>query len=263
MSFGREDPIARQPRAFEGHVILVTGASGGIGGAIAREFAAAGAAVGVHYHSDAAGATACVDAIRDSGELAIAFKADLTDGRHCEDLVSAVSDQLGPLDVLINNAAIQPTQSLADMTAQEWRQMLDVNTTSAFSCTSAAVRVMTGRGGTIVHIASIEGTHPALDHAHYAASKAALIAHARSAALEYGPANIRVNAVSPGLIYRPGLEEDWPDGVRRYKQKAPLRSLGSPKDVARACLFLASPDATWITGHNLVVDGGMSCAPLY
>ena len=217
----------------------------------------------VHYLSHETAARACVEAIRGSEGRAVAFKADLTNEGECDDLVASVSERFGALDILINNAAVQPTKALPDMTAREWREMLDVNTTSAFLCTRAVARVMAGRGGAIVHIASIEGTHPAQDHAHYAASKAALIAHARSAALEYGPANIRVNAVSPGLIDRPGLLSDWPDGVRRYKVKAPLRDIGRPDDVARACLFLASPDARWITGHNLVVDGGMSCAPLY
>jgi 3-oxoacyl-[acyl-carrier protein] reductase len=230
---------------------------------IALEFALAGAAVAVHYRSNETAAGVCVEAIRGSGGNAISFKADLRNEGECENLVASVLGQFGALDVLINNAAIQPTQPLKDMSVGEWREVIDVNTTSAVSCTRAAARGMAGRGGAIVHIASIEGTHPALDRAHYAASKAALIAHARSAAVEYGPANIRVNAVSPGLIDRPGLLSDWPDGVRRYRLKAPLRDIGQPEDVARACLFLASPDARWITGQNLLVDGGMSCAPLY
>jgi NAD(P)-dependent dehydrogenase (short-subunit alcohol dehydrogenase family) len=118
-------------------------------------------------------------------------------------------------------------------------------------------------GGSIIHIASIEGSQPAYGHAHYAASKAAIIMHARAAAIEYGPLGIRVNTVSPGLIARPGLEQDWPEGVGRWLAAAPLGRLGTGMDVANACLFLASPLASWITGHNLVVDGGMSAHPTW
>lgn len=116
--------------------------------------------------------------------------------------------------------------------------------------------------GSITHIASIEATHPAL-HAHYSASKAAVVAHARSAALEYGPYGIRVNTVSPGLIDRAGLAEAWPDGVRRWQQAVPTGRLGRPEDVGDACVFLASPMASWITGHDLVVDGGVSARPTW
>lgn len=118
-------------------------------------------------------------------------------------------------------------------------------------------------GGSIVHIASIEGSRPAVGHAHYSASKAGLIMFARSAALEYGARGIRVNTVSPGLIDRPGLDRDWPEGVARWHAAAPLRRLGCPEDIGDACVFLASPSASWITGHDLVVDGGVSAHPTW
>ena len=253
----------RDSLPFAGKVVLVTGASGLIGRAIAEEFAAAGASVAVHYLSNRALAEDAVTVLRQRGGRAIAYRADLTDDVQVERVVSEVSSQLGPMDVLVNNAAMQPVRMLPEMSSDEWRIMLEANTTTAFNCTQAAASTMRDRGGSIIHIASIEGVHPAWGHAHYSASKAALIAHARSAALEYGSLNIRVNSVSPGLVDRPGLEADWPDGVKRYRGRAPLQRLGRPVDVAKACLFLASSDASWITGHNLVVDGGMSCAPLY
>jgi 3-oxoacyl-[acyl-carrier protein] reductase len=115
--------------------------------------------------------------------------------------------------------------------------------------------------GSVVHIASIEGTTPAPAHGHYAVTKAAVLMHARAAAQEYGPLGVRVNTVSPGLIDRPGLAADWPEGVERWHRAAPLGRLGSPTDVANACLFLCSPLASWVTGIDLTVDGGVSTHP--
>ncbi|WP_240659874.1 SDR family oxidoreductase [Streptomyces sp. WAC 01529] len=120
-----------------------------------------------------------------------------------------------------------------------------------------------GGGGSITQIASIEGSRPGPGHAHYSASKAALMMFARSAALEYGAWGIRVNSVSPGLIDRPGLAEEWPEGVERWGRAAPLGRLGRPEDVGSACVFLASDAASWITGVDLVVDGGVGVAPVW
>jgi NAD(P)-dependent dehydrogenase (short-subunit alcohol dehydrogenase family) len=113
-------------------------------------------------------------------------------------------------------------------------------------------------GGAIVNIASIEGSDPAMGHSHYATSKAGLLMLTRSLTLEYGGKGIRTNAVSPGLIARDGIEENWPDGVARWQEYAPLKRMGDTTDVADAVLFLLSPAARWISGVNLVVDGGMS-----
>jgi 3-oxoacyl-[acyl-carrier protein] reductase len=160
------------------------------------------------------------------------------------------------------------------MTAAQWREVVDTNLSSVFACTQAAVEVMreagSGEGsgsgsgsGSVTHIASIEASHPAVDHAHYSASKAAVVMHARAAALEYGPYGIRVNTVSPGLIDREGLAQAWPEGVRRWERAAPLGRLGRPEDVGDACVFLASPLASWITGQDLVVDGGVTARPTW
>ncbi|MET0237971.1 MAG: SDR family NAD(P)-dependent oxidoreductase [Kibdelosporangium sp.] len=238
---------------LSGAVVLVTGASGVIGRGIARQFARAGARVVAHYHHGE------VEELGDS----IALRADLTDESQCHRLVGQAFAWSGRLDAVVNNAGVQQVQDLDGMTAAEWRAMVDTNVLSAFACTQAAAEVMRETGGSIVHIASIEGTQAARGHAHYSASKAALIMHARSAALEYGRFGIRVNAVSPGLIGRPGLGADWPDGVRRWEAAAPLGRLGTAEDVGNACLFLASPLAAWITGHNLVVDGGVSAGPTW
>jgi len=138
-------------------------------------------------------------------------------------------------------------------------EMLRVNVGGVIAMTREAAAVMAehSSGGAIVNIGSIEGLQPAFDHSHYAASKAAVIMHTRAAALELGPCGVRVNCVSPGLIDVDGLAEAWPDGVARWHAAAPLGRLGQPADVADAVLFLASDAARWITGANLVVDGGV------
>ncbi|MFE6613847.1 SDR family NAD(P)-dependent oxidoreductase [Amycolatopsis sp. NPDC057786] len=246
---------------LSGTTTLVTGASGGIGHGIALRFAEAGSAVAVHYHRDEASALAVVERIEEAGGAAKAFSADLTDDGECRRLVAAAATWTGRLDTLVNNAGVQPIEPLPEMSAESWRAVLDANLTSAFSCTQAAAEVMDG--GSVIHIASIEAAHPAPGHAHYSSAKAALVVHARAAALEYGPRGLRVNAVSPGLIDRPGLGDAWPEGVSRWERAAPLGRLGTPGDVANACLFLASPLAAWITGHNLTVDGGVSAHPTW
>lgn len=246
-----------------GTATLVTGASGGIGRGTALRFAEAGSVVAVHYRQDHASAAAVVDQIEAEGGTATAIAADLTDPAACHDLVRAAAAWAGRLDTLVNNAGIQPVEPLPGMSVDSWRTMIETNLTSAFCCTQAAAEVMADQGGAIVHIASIEATQPAPGHAHYSSAKAALVMHARAAALEYGPRRIRVNTVSPGLVDRPGLVTDWPDGVHRWNRAAPLTRLGTPTDVANACVFLASPLATWITGHNLVVDGGVSASPIW
>lgn len=240
---------------LDGKVALVTGAGGLIGHGIARRLAVAGAVVVVHGRRSPVGELAA-----ELGGHAVV--GDLTDEDACRRVVRDAADRGGRLDVLVNNAGVQPVQSLAGMAAAEWRAVVEANLTSAFACTQAAVEVM-GPGSSVTHVASVEGTHPAPGHAHYSASKAALIMHARSAALEYGGRGIRVNSVSPGLIARPGIEDEWPDGVARWTRAAPLTRLGTPEDVGDACVFLASSLARWVTGHDLVVDGGVSARPTW
>lgn len=249
-------------RLLEGQVALVTGASGGIGRGIALRFAEEGAAVAVHCRTAVAAAREVASRIEDSGARAVVLEADLRDEDECHRLVREAAAWGGRLTALVNNAGVQPVQPLPGMTAADWRAVVETNLTGVFACTQAAAEVM-GPGGCVTHIASIEARHPAPEHAHYSASKAAIVTHARSAALEYGPRGIRVNTVSPGLIDRAGLAEAWPEGVQRWGRKAPLGRLGRPEDVADACVFLASALASWVTGHDLVVDGGVSARPTW
>ncbi|GAA4082896.1 SDR family NAD(P)-dependent oxidoreductase [Streptomyces shaanxiensis] len=249
---------------LEGQVALVTGAGGGIGRGIATRFAQEGAAVALHCRTAVEAAGEVASRIRESGGRAVVLRADLTDEEACRRVVAEAAEWGdGRLTALVNNAGVQPTRGLPGMTVAQWRAVVDTNLSSVFACTQAAAEVMRGQdgGGSVTHIASIEARGPAPLHAHYSASKAAVVMHARSAALEYGPFGIRVNTVSPGLIHREGLEEAWPEGVRRWERAAPVGRLGRAEDVGDACVFLASGLASWVTGHDLVVDGGVSAGP--
>jgi NAD(P)-dependent dehydrogenase (short-subunit alcohol dehydrogenase family) len=232
-----------------GETVLVTGASGNIGQAIAERLAQAGATIVVHYYRNEPAA------VELAGRLggATVVQANLAS----EADVDAMYAKSCP-SMVVNNAAAQPLTSLEDMGYDEWRAMLAANLDGAFLVTQRAARAWAGKGGAIVNIASIEALDPAVGHGHYATSKAGLVMLSRAAALELGAAGIRINCVSPGLIDKEGLSDEWPDGVARWQDRAPLGRLGTPNDVADAVLFLLSPAARWISGTNLVVDGGMS-----
>ena len=250
---------------FSGKVVVVTGAGSGVGSGIATRFAEAGAAVVVHYRQSEAGALAVQKTIAGRGGKAITVQADLGRQAGAEALVAKTVEAFGRLDVLINNAGTYPVSPLLEMTEEEWDQVLEANLRSVHLCTQAAARQMVRQdsGGAIVNIASISAAQPAAGHSHYNAAKAAVVMHTRTAAQELGREGIRVNAVSPGVIWREGIEQAWPDGVARYLKVVPLGRLGQPDDVADACLFLASPAARWITGANLVVDGGVMTCNVY
>ncbi|MFI7401323.1 SDR family NAD(P)-dependent oxidoreductase [Streptomyces sp. NPDC049541] len=252
-------------KLLEGQVALVTGASGGIGRGIALRFAEEGAAVAVHCRTAVEAARAVAARIEELGRRAVVLQGDLTDEDACRRVVGEAAEWGGGLTALVNNAGVQPVRELPGMTAAEWRAVVDVNVSSVFACTQAAAQAMRerGAGGSVTHIASIEARQPAPLHAHYGAAKAAVVMHARSAALEYGAYGIRVNSVSPGLIDREGLADAWPEGVRRWRAAAPLGRLGQPEDVGDACVFLASRLASWVSGHDLVVDGGVSARPTW
>jgi NAD(P)-dependent dehydrogenase (short-subunit alcohol dehydrogenase family) len=243
---------------FTGKVAIVTGAGGGLGQGLARRFAEAGASVIVHYNSSKTGAKEVTRQIRERGGNAIAVQGDLTQEKDAVRLIRRAVQQFKRVDVLINNAGTYPLHSVLDMTPLEWDYVLDANLRSVFLCTQAAAKVMKEQdGGAIVNITSIESENPAPNHSHYNAAKAGVLMFTRSSAYELATHGIRVNAVAPGLIWREGLERDWPDGVQRWQKTAPLKRLGLPDDVADACLFLASPAARWITGASLLVDGGV------
>jgi len=238
-----------------GHTALVTGAGGGIGSSIARKLADAGARVVLHYNSSKTGVENLANEI--GAERVIS--CDLSKPAKVKAMINTLVSEDRTPDLLVNNAGIQTVASLLDADEQVWQDINKVNLGGVYALTKyvANALVVEKRSGAIVNIASIEGLDPAEGHAHYAASKAAVLMYTRASALELGPHNIRVNAVAPGLISRPDIEEDWPDGVERWRARAPLTRLGTGEDVANAVLFLLSPAGVWISGNTLQVDGGM------
>lgn len=244
---------------LSGRCALISGASGGIGGQIALVLAKAGAKTVLHAHQNTKAAQALAKTIMDAGGEALILPCDLTAPGAAENLVNDAAKQGFLVDILVNNAARQDVQALGDQSLSDWKNMFAATLDSAFALSQAvcARLIAAEQPGSIINIASIEGLAPAAGHAHYASAKAALLHFTRAAALEYGPHHIRFNAVSPGLIDRDELAQDWPDGVGRWLAKAPLGRLGATADIAKAVLYFASPMSSWTSGANLVVDGGM------
>ena len=245
---------------LSGQRVLVTGASGGVGGGIAEAFADAGAAVAVHYRGSAETAFALVEKLREKGATAVAVRADLAAPGAAAQLIADTVDKLGGIGGLVNNAGVQPVETLADTSRESWDNVFATNVGAVFELSQAAAAAMQP-GSWITHIASIEAHRPSFAHAHYSAAKAGLVMHARAAALELGPQGIRVNTVSPGLVNREGLEEAWPEGVASFKKNAPLGRLATSRDIGNACVLLGSAAASFITGQDLAVDGGLLASP--
>lgn len=223
---------------LDGKVAFVSGAAGGLGAGIAQRLADAGAFVIVH--TGRSGPTG----------------GDLSDARTAASVIERAFAERGRLDIVVNNAALQPVSAFREIAETEWDDVVGAGLSAVHHVTKAAGSRLEA-GGSIINVASIEGLQPALGHAHYSTVKAGVIMHTRAAAGELGERGIRVNSVSPGLINKEGLEDEWPDGVDRYLDAAPLGRLGEPLDVANAILFLASDLSAWTTGANLVVDGGV------
>lgn len=247
---------------------LVTGAAGGLGAAVAHALAHAGADVAVS-DLDGDGLGRVAEDVAGLGVRAPSLPADLTDFGQAGDLVDSVTSSLGGLDLLVNCAGIMQTRPLLDLTAEQWRRMVDVNLTGAFAVTQAAGRVMVdGGGGSIVTLASVAARSGRPLAAHYAASKAALLSLTKSAAAAFAP-TVRVNAVCPGVFLTPMWDEIMADRARlhgasagaefleRVTSAAPLGRDGDPRELANAVLFLSSDLASYVTGQALNVDGGL------
>ena len=245
---------------LHGKVAIVTGASKGIGAAIARELASAGAAVVVNYASSKADADRVVGDITRAGGRAIAVQADLARSADITRLFAAAKDAFGRLDILVNNAGIYEFAPIQDVTEEHFRRQFDVNVLGLLLATKEAVRHFDGAGGSIVNISSIASTLTPPNSAVYSATKAAVDAVTRSLAKELGPRNIRVNAINPGMVLTEGVQAAGIDASEFRKDveaRTPLGRIGQPRDIAPTVAFLSSPDAEWITGETLQVAGGL------
>lgn len=243
---------------FENKVVAVTGASRGIGLAIAQAFAQEGATVACIATSPA-NAQRTVEVIASAGGRAQAFGCDVSDASSVASTFEAMEKQIGPVQVLVNNAGITRDGLLVRMSESDWDQVLTTNLKGAFLCSKAVTRsMMKQRWGRIVNVSSIVGLHGAAGQANYAAAKAGLIGLTLSLAKELGGRGITANAVAPGFI-ETDMTANLPDEMKQsVVQLAPLGRLGSPKDVAGPVLFLASDEAGYMTGQVLTVDGGLA-----
>jgi 3-oxoacyl-[acyl-carrier protein] reductase len=242
---------------LDGRVALVTGASRGIGAAIALAFGREGAMVAVNYHRSEARAAEVVRAIEAQGSKAIAVRADVADGPAVCAMVERVSAELGPIDVLVSNAGILNAVPLDEMSEDVWDEMIATNLRSVFLCARAVLPSMLARGrGKIINVSSQLGQKGMPNHVHYAAAKAGVIGFTRALAREVGPRGVHVNAIAPGPI-ETDLIGPITDEFRREKSAIfALRRLGRPDEVAPTAVFLASDDSSYYAGQTLCPNGG-------
>jgi 3-oxoacyl-[acyl-carrier protein] reductase len=245
---------------LDNKVAIVTGASKGIGAAIARHLAEAGAAVVVNYASSKDGAERVVADITRAGGRAIAVQADVARPEQIERLFAETRRAFGRLDILVNNAGVYEFAPLEDLTPERFHRIFDLNVLGVLLASRAAAAQFGSDGGSIVNISSVASTLTPPQSAVYSASKAAVDALTRALAKELGPRGIRVNAINPGMVETEGVRAagmDAGDFRKQLEAQTPLGRIGQTQDIAPAAVFLASPDAGWITGETLAISGGV------
>ena len=241
-----------------GKTAIVTGGSRGIGRAAALSLAEAGADVAVIYAGNTAAAEETVRLIEEKGRKGLAIQCDVADEAAVTAMVKDVKKELGRIDILVNNAGITRDGLLMIMKEADWQAVLDTNLTGAFHCTKAVTRLMMKqRSGSIINITSVVGETGNAGQANYAAAKAGLIGFTKSVAKELASRNIRCNAIAPGCIETDMTAVLGEDTVDAMIKTIPMGRVAQPEEVAKAVLFLASDDASYITGQTLNVDGGM------
>ncbi|WP_420458399.1 3-oxoacyl-[acyl-carrier-protein] reductase [Neolewinella sp.] len=240
---------------LDGKVALITGGSRGIGAALVRNLAAAGARIAFTYRSSAGPAEALVEEL---GEGVRAYQSDAADFSAAEQLIKDVVADLGGLNIVINNAGVTRDTLLLRMNEEQWDTVMDNNLKSVFNLTKHALRPMLRGGGSIINISSIVGLQGNAGQANYAASKAGIIGFSKSVAKEMGSRNIRCNVIAPGFI-ETDMTDELPEKVRQdYLAGIPLKRFGTAEEVAGACIFLASDLSSYVNGQVLSVDGGLS-----
>jgi 2-deoxy-D-gluconate 3-dehydrogenase len=244
---------------LSGRTAIVTGGSMGIGRGIAERLHEAGASIIIADLADSTAAELASAMVGSRPGSAMAVPTDVSEATEVQAMVRTAVEAFGHVDILVNNAGIYPNMPMLDMEPELFRRVLDVNLTGLFLCTQAAAKQMVaqGRGGRIVNITSIDALHPSMvGLAHYDASKHGAWGFTKNVALELAPHGIWVNAVAPGGITTPGVGEVAPDMLEQFEALIPMHRMGVPDDIARAVLFLASDLSSYVTGTQIVVDGG-------
>jgi glucose 1-dehydrogenase len=265
-------PSCQVRRVLKGQKALVTGASSGIGKAVAIALGQAGADVIVNYVAGPEQAELVADEIRREGVRAIAHQADVSQEEQVLAMFAHMAEEFGGIDILVANAGLQKDAPLEQMTLKDWNTVIGVNLTGQFLCAREAVRAFRRQGvrpdiscaaGKIVCMSSVHDTIPWAGHVNYAASKGGVMLLMKSIAQEVAPFRIRVNAIAPGAIRTPINRAAWetPEAYADLMRLIPYKRIGEPEDIARAAVWLASDEADYLTGTTLYVDGGMTLYP--
>jgi 3-oxoacyl-[acyl-carrier protein] reductase len=246
-----------------GRVAVVTGGQRGLGAAILKEFAAAGAACVINYPtpSELEEANILLEELRAGGARAIALEADISDTQAARGLLQAAKREFGALDILVNNAGVNSLQKWDEIKRETWDRTISVNLTGVFNCCQAAIEIMTAQGkGNVINIASI-APFMGRGNVDYIASKSAVFGITTSLARQYGKDGIRANSISPGFHdteMTRHARQDGSENADEFIKQVPLGFLAQADSIGKAALFLASDDSYYITGHNLIVDGGLT-----
>jgi 3-oxoacyl-[acyl-carrier protein] reductase len=245
---------------LSGKVAIVTGASKGIGAAIARHFGRAGAAVAVNYSSDKSGADGVVEQIKRDGGKAIAIQANVSKGAEVKRLFAETKTKLGAPSILVNNAGVFTFQPLEAVTEEEFHRQFDTNVLGTLLATREAVSAFNGEGGSVINISTISSINPVPSSVVYSASKSAIDTITKALAKELGDRKIRVNAIAPGMTETEGVKGLGisVDMAKAIGAPIPLGRLGQPDDIARVALFLASDQSSWLTGERISASGGQT-----
>ena len=243
---------------LSGKVAIVTGASKGIGAAIARRFAEAGAAVAVNYASDKTGADRVVEQIKRGGGKAVAIQANVSKSEDVKRLFAETKAKLGALNILVNNAGVFTFEPLEAVTEEEFHRQFDTNVLGTLLTTREAVTAFNGEGGSVINLSTISSVNPVPNSVVYSASKSAIDAITKALAKELGDRKIRVNAIAPGMTETEGVKDlgITLDMAETIGAPIPLGRLGQPNDIARVALFLASDQSSWLTGERISASGG-------